>query len=126
MSTIHAVTSTERAFWRPSSRAQWAYAAGCAVLTVGLAAIAAPGVPSQHLGVGVVIAATLTFVAGGLIENDYRTVAASAVVGLVAGYVVIFSTEHRAYSHQTLAAQFLAVVLGSLAFVGLRSRSRSR
>lgn len=112
MNTITAVPPQERRdFWRPSSRAQWAYLAMTGVLLAGFAGIAfAAGAPSMHLGMAVVILAAIAMGVGGLLEKDTITVVAAFLGGITAHMVVVTSTTDRTYSHKTLAGMFLSVV----------------
>lgn len=95
--------------------AERAYAAMCAVLLVGMAGIAAPGVPSAHFGFLVVGAAMVAFVVGGLYEQSAQTVIGGLVGGAVGNYVVDTAANHRTYSHWTLGAQLAVLTAGMLA-----------
>lgn len=110
MNTIPAVTPTERTFWRPSSPAQWAYAAGCAVLTAGMLAIAAPGVPSFTLGRLVLAGFSVAFLLGAALEGSLGTALCVTAGGFIANYVIVTSTHDHTYSHATLAGQFAVMV----------------
>jgi hypothetical protein len=125
MNTITAMPPQERRdFWRPSSPAQWAYAAGSAILAAGFV-LATPGIPSQGLGLYVITLAAAAFVIGGLIESDSRAVL-TAFIGAIAGCYVVTSSVHQTATHERLTFQFLAIA-GVVLLVGsVFSRRQAR
>ncbi len=116
--------TTDHRWYTVHHPAEKAYAAMCAVLLVGMAGIAVPGVPSYHFGEAIIVIALGLYFIGGVLEQDVLT-AAGGVAGMFIGnYVVQTASVHRSYSHWTVAGQATAMLAGLL-LAGRALRARA-